>query len=42
MVKGLKEVWDRRPHAYLKNGIILVSDAHMGHIREKVKTITVK
>jgi hypothetical protein len=42
MVKGLKEVWDRRPHAHLKNGRILVSDAHMGHIIEKVKTLTLK
>ena len=39
MVRGLKELWDRRPHAHLKNGI-MVSDAHMGHITEKVKTLT--
>jgi hypothetical protein len=39
MVKGLKEVWDRRLHAPLKNGRILVSDAYMGHITEKVKTL---
>ena len=42
MVKLFKEVWDRRPHTHLKNGRILVSDAHMGHITEKVKTLTLK
>jgi hypothetical protein len=41
MVKGLKEVWDIRPHAHLKNGRILLSDAHMGLITEKAKTLTV-
>ena len=41
MVKGLKEVWDIRPHAHLKNGRILLSDAHVGLITQKAKTLTV-
>jgi hypothetical protein len=42
MVKGLKEVWDRRPHAHVKNGRIMVEYSHMSHITEKVKTLTLK
>jgi hypothetical protein len=39
MVEWLKEVWHKRPGALLKKRGMLVLDAFMGHLTEKVKTL---
>jgi hypothetical protein len=39
MVEWLREVWQRRPGAFLKKRGMLVSDAFKGHLTEKVKTV---
>jgi hypothetical protein len=39
MVEWLKEVWHRRPGAFLKKRGMLVLDAFKGHLTEKVKTV---
>jgi len=40
MVKWLRNIWDRRPGAFLKHTGILVLDVFKGHLRVNMKTVT--